>query len=1095
MREPLADHAARLAALSPTHSVIVEAPAGSGKTALLTQRILVLLARVSVPEEVVAITFTRKAAAEMRGRVLDALTLADLPDDPDPHRHALQVLARVVLALDARLNWQLRDNPARLRIQTIDALTAGIVRRLPLLSGLGSATVVRDDASALYRWAARRALLELEQVEAPWATAVSAVLRHLDCDWRRAETLLVEMLARRDQWLTSALSSPSHDQLAAILERLVARELAALERLVPSSLMAALVDFGRAAGRTLRTTSAESSLLRLAELPERIDSLADWQALADLLLTQQGALRQKLNKHHGVPKARAEAEYFHTAFAAVVAELNARPPLLAALDAVRRLPAAYAATQYDALQAMFTLLRIAAALLRVIAAERGQCDFSEVALAALSALGTPEQPTDLALALDYAITHLLVDEFQDTSQTQYALLERLTAGWTGNDGRTLFLVGDPLQSIYRFRDAEVGLFMRTVADARLGTVPLTRLRLSANFRTDPRVLEWLNLALPQVFAGCVAPLPVFYPFSATRGNARDSAVVIHADAADRATQVAQLIAVIKATWREQPAATVAILVRGRNHLGLLPAELLAAGIAISANEIEPLSAIPVVNDLMCLTRALYAVTDRGAWLAVLRAPWCGLSLISLHTLMEGAPDDLVWECLRDEARVARLASDEQTRLRATREIFRHALEWRGRVRYAALVERVWGALNGAACVDPPAHRRFAERYFELLMQIEDDGNELTQAVLTTFISSHFARLPSTPRQAVEIMTIHRAKGLEFDVVLLPELHRTVRFEPKRMVLAAASTNAQGNGILFAPVPPAGVKSEPLYDFLRAQEQSVLVAEAYRGLYVALTRARRALHLFALPPAADVPPRPGSYLAMLWPAIREHCPSLPVVAVIAPTPPAPRYRARLALSALGNIDALTPRALRDVGLEFAWASPAAKHVGTVTHRMLERVGSDHDFDSLKNSDLTPIIPIITAHLRRLGLVGYELDIAAGQVAQALIRTATSARGRWLFDVRHRERRCEYRLTQWIEGQAKDVVLDLTFVDPAGLRWIVDFKTGVHEGGDPEVFMDSEVTRYRAQLERYATAIRALDTRPVALGLYFPRLDGWREWRFT
>ncbi|MBI2802671.1 MAG: UvrD-helicase domain-containing protein [Gammaproteobacteria bacterium] len=1065
MREPLADSAARLAALSPTQSVIVEAPAGSGKTALLTQRILVLLARVSAPEEVVAITFTRKAAAEMRGRVLDALILAGLPDDPDPHRHALQVLARAVLALDARLNWQLRDNPARLRIQTIDALTAGIVRRLPLLSGLGSATAVRDDASALYRWAARRALLELEQAQAPWASAVSAVLRHLDCDWRRAETLLVEMLARRDQWLTYALTPPSRDEMAVILERVVVRELAAIERLA-SPLMTALADPG---------------------------SLADWQALVDLLLTQQGAPRQKMTKHQGVPKTRADAERFQAAFAALVDELNARPPLLAALDAVRRLPSTvYSTTQYDALQAMFTLLRVAAAELRVIAAERGQCDFSEVALAALNALGPPEQPTDLALTLDYSIVHLLVDEFQDTSQIQYALLERLTAGWTGDDGRTLFLVGDPLQSIYRFRDAEVGLFMRTVADARLGNVPLTRLRLSANFRTDPRVLAWLNLALPKVFGGCAVPLPDFHPFSATRVDAPGSGVVIHADAADRAAQVAQLIAVIKATWHEQPTATVAILVRGRNHLGLLPAELLAAGIAVSANEIEPLSAIPVVNDLMSLTRALYAATDRGAWLAVLRAPWCGLSLTSLHTLMEGAPDDLVWECLHDESRVARLASDEQTRLRATREILRQALEWRGRVRYAALVERVWEALNGAACVDPPAHRRFAERYFELLIQIEDDGNELTQGVLTTFISRHFARLPSTPRQAVEIMTIHRAKGLEFDVVLLPELQRTVRFEPKRMVLAAAFLKARGNDILFAPLPPAGVKSEPLYDFLRAQEQAVLAAEAYRGLYVALTRAKRALHLFALPPAADVAPRPGSYLAMLWPVIREHCPPLPAAAAIAPTLPALRYRSRLALNALGHAASPAPRAPRDVGLEFAWASPAAKHVGTVTHLMLERVGSAHDFDAIENRDLGPII---TAHLRRLGLVDGELDTAAAQVAQALSRTAASARGRWLFDAEHRERRREYRLTQWIEGQAKDVVLDLTFVDPAGVRWIVDFKTGVHEGGDPEVFMDSEVTRYRAQLERYAAAIRALDTRPVALGLYFPRLDGWREWRFS
>ena len=129
------DHAVRAAALDPSHSFIVEAPAGSGKTALLTQRFLVLLAQVTAPEEVVAITFTRKAAAEMRARIQDALETATLPDAAEPYRAQFQVLARAVLQVDAKFNWQLRENSTRLRIQTIDAMTAGIVRRLPLRAG------------------------------------------------------------------------------------------------------------------------------------------------------------------------------------------------------------------------------------------------------------------------------------------------------------------------------------------------------------------------------------------------------------------------------------------------------------------------------------------------------------------------------------------------------------------------------------------------------------------------------------------------------------------------------------------------------------------------------------------------------------------------------------------------------------------------------------------------------------------------------------------------------------------------------------------------------------------------------------------------
>ena len=95
-------------------------------------------------------------------------------------------------------------------------------------------------------------------------------------------------------------------------------------------------------------------------------------------------------------------------------------------------------------------------------AARGQVDFTEVAQARAARAGEDDAPTDLALALDYRIRHLLVDEFQDTSISQYELLARLTAGWQPGDGRTLFAVGDPMQSIYRFREAEVGVFLRTL---------------------------------------------------------------------------------------------------------------------------------------------------------------------------------------------------------------------------------------------------------------------------------------------------------------------------------------------------------------------------------------------------------------------------------------------------------------------------------------------------------------------------------------------------------------------------------------------------------------------------------------------------------
>ena len=132
------DQEARDRALDVTGSFIVQAPAGSGKTELLIQRCLALLATLDAPEGLLAITFTRKAAAEMRGRILDALRDAHTPaGELTNAERRTRELAHAALAADARHGWRLLANPNRLRIQTIDALNLGLARRLPVLSGLG----------------------------------------------------------------------------------------------------------------------------------------------------------------------------------------------------------------------------------------------------------------------------------------------------------------------------------------------------------------------------------------------------------------------------------------------------------------------------------------------------------------------------------------------------------------------------------------------------------------------------------------------------------------------------------------------------------------------------------------------------------------------------------------------------------------------------------------------------------------------------------------------------------------------------------------------------------------------------------------------
>ncbi len=253
--------------------------------------------------------------------------------------------------------------------------------------------------------------------------------------------------------------------------------------------------------------------------------------------------------------------------------------------------------------------------------------------------------------LDARLRHVLVDEFQDTSEAQVQLLQSLTAGWERGDGRTLFLVGDPMQSIYRFRNAEVGLFL-DVRDRGLGDIELEPLTLRVNFRSTQPIVQWVN----QCFARVLPPRDdvlrgaVKYSESVAAPQATDEGGVhVHAFLRSSRRFEAQTVAdIIERRHAEKPDARIAILVQGRSHLLDIVAELARRGIRFQATDIDPLGARPAVLDLLALTRALAHLGDRAAWIGVLRAPWCGLTLADCLALLGGDRHASVPRLLREE---------------------------------------------------------------------------------------------------------------------------------------------------------------------------------------------------------------------------------------------------------------------------------------------------------------------------------------------------------------------------------------------------------------------------------------------------------------
>src|SRR6202035_4027646 len=221
---------------------------------------------------------------------------------------------------------------------------------------------------------------------------------------------------------------------------------------------------------------------------------ARWCAAAKLLLTATGGFRKRLTKNDGFDAQCADK----SPMLDLLQELERAPSARQVLVEIRNLPPpAYGDGEWERVREVAQVLVLAAAELDQVFREQGAADFPAVSLAALRALGSADAPTDLGLRLDYRLQHVLVDEFQDTSSAQLELLRLLTAGGQAGDGRRVFCVGDPMQSIYGFRQAEVRAFLELAEDG-IGELRFEVLRLRDNFRSARPVVDWINACFARI---------------------------------------------------------------------------------------------------------------------------------------------------------------------------------------------------------------------------------------------------------------------------------------------------------------------------------------------------------------------------------------------------------------------------------------------------------------------------------------------------------------------------------------------------------------------------------------------------------------------
>ena len=1150
MNKP-ADQSVRSLALDPSQSFIVQAPAGSGKTELLTRRVLTLLAHVNEPEDILAITFTRKAASEMRQRVVETLQRASTaPVSTDPYELEGQALAEQVLQRDKLRCWQLLNNPQRLNLRTIDSMATQLAHRLPVTSTLGAPTGLVENAEALYQEAARRFIESNLQ-------SLDLVLLHLGNKFDRAQTLLASLLSKRDQWKRHVYNAgDDHGALREVLESMLAEliesRLQHLISTVPPGLQSRLLPcLSKAVDYALAGVDGDLSELgwemqqwhSMECLPGEHDSdLNAWASIAFALLTTQNKPRVRLSVREGFPPKSAakklgvdgiELEHHKQAMVDVLASVEQSPDFIEALVEVRKLPApVYKDEQWALLSQLLTVLPDLLIELQLVFAENAVVDFTEISARAALALGSDEAPTDLALAMDLSLKHLLVDEFQDTSHTQFRLFQQLVNSWEAGDGRTFFAVGDPMQSIYRFREGDVALFTQ-VQEHGIGGVQVTPLTLSVNFRSSPVVTNWVNKSFSSIFPDHADTDIGAVPYSASQAFRDYSGVVevhplISVEKLAEARHVAQLCA---DAIVDDPEHGVAILVRSRAQTPEIFKALRERNLAYEAIDMDLLGERLVVRDLITLTMALRYPHDRLHWLSLLRAPFVGLCLHDLYALMHDADKQAaVIERMYDTDIVSTLSDDGQRRIQRLLVEIEPAIKHSMRGRLVPWVESVWLNLGGPAVCDDESDLDAANRAVALLYQLEAQGELWQKSSIESAMAGLYAAPANNDTCQIQIMTLHKSKGLEFDTVILPALDRSARADSTQLLNWFESTLDGAPQLLLAPFESSGVpvnQRDRINKLVQRARERCDFQEKLRLLYVACTRAKRRLHLVARcsynhEKGEINAPRAASLLAPLWPLLKDtFASSAPaeasadelknsnVVDDIAPdisVTAAPSANAlpfqRMDLDArmpyfesfqwTAQVETQEPNDRHDI--EFQWAGRDARDIGTVVHEQLQILA---DSPSLQNvdSDNTARLDIIRRQLKNLGVNGASIDNAVSSVVKALDRTLSDERGRWTLES-HNEARSEWALTVPIDSvdrsSAKRVIIDRTFVDDDGVRWIVDYKTGDHEGSDIDVFLDREQERYTDQLNQYADIVRQFDKRPVKVGLYFPMLGGWREW---
>jgi len=1088
---PMSSEFPNHAALDPSHSVVIEACAGSGKTWRLVSRIVRLLLAGAAPSEILAITFTRKAAQEMDVRLREWLELLATADEAQAlaflRERALTAAEAEALLPRARglLEAFLTAQPG-MTLNTFHGWFMQVLQHAPLNSGFSTPARIAEHTSALIEEAWQSFAEDLQaSPDSPLATALNQLFR--DHGLHNTRQLMAHFIAHRADWwaYTAGCADPVGDALERLQRALDidpgADPLGTL--FGDTALIAALRDYGSLLAHNTAKDQALAAQLTTALADETpADGFA---ALNRVFFTQADEPRKRAaSKTQG--KRLGETNETRL--------LSLHETLCKRLEETKQALTTHAAFHFNQ-----AALRCGAALLDAyqrLKENRQVLDFTDVEWRVHRLLTHSAHAEYLQYKLDTRYRHILLDEFQDTNPLQWQILQAwLDAACAAGRHPTVFLVGDPKQSIYRFRRAEPRLFaiaaefLERKFDARRLSITTSRrcapailAAVNAVFTGEPRITGFVphqahhaslsgRVEAPPLVENTVlqdtdAPAALRNPLDTPLADTEDRRYAMEAH------QMAKTLQALTACWRVTDAdgalrpaqyGDIMLLVRRRAHLEPYEQALKTARIPYVSTRQGGLLATLECSDLTALLEFFVTPFADLQLVQVLRSPLFGCTdddLMALRRYGEGSWWLRLQRLAQRESGVARLAHAHTLLarwLRAADTLPVHDLLDRI---YAE--SRLLARYRQAA----PAAMRAAvaanlQAFLELALQVDSGRYPSLSKFLNQLAELRRGAEQEAPDEgiigdagnAVRIHTIHEAKGLEAPIVCLldanPPAPRAAAYRP---------------ALDWPPDAPrprhfslTGGRGETAAFQQRRfeEEQAAAAREDLNLLYVAMTRAKQILYVSG---CANRGADENGWHPRVRRAVAALPPSPPLAATPSLPPPTP-----VTATAAGSVDPGLLRPLPTGERQPPPVGDAARHHGILFHTLLEMIAPPAppvaDPDNLRRR--LGLSPAIFAELWR--------DANALMAAPHLTR---------FFDPGGYHRAWNELAYQGNDGQTRRIDRLVEFSDEV---WILDYKTG--ENAAPGN-LAACAQPYLTQMRDYRAAMTAaFPHKPIKTALIF------------